>query len=412
MKTVNTLAVLTISFGLIGIFIACGTNNDGTGGYGAGPAGGAAGAEIEAGEADADALVLVEVGSNDVVPETVEDGCAKATMTANIKPAVMLFLIDRTGSMNCNAPPTQTSAECAASPVKKVAAEPSKWETTFDAFTGTVLPALSQTTPTPFGGISIFNNDDGCGFPNKPDVDVAELSNPQIQLIKLKLTTMNQPKGDTPIVGTMMRAYSYMQANASQFKGNPFIVLLTDGSESCDVPNVGVVEQKAKEATWIGIRTFVLGAPGSEDSRAFLSRLAFNGGTAKDPDQCDHHDGPDNPDKGNCHLDMTTGGNFKADLQAALAEVSGKALSCEFDVPKSDGGPVDPDHVNVVYKPGEGFERTIPQDTGCVSPDSAGWEYTDDSNTKIQLCGGLCDQVKKDPSGSVSIILGCMTVVI
>jgi hypothetical protein len=58
--------------------------------------------------------------------------------------------------------------------------------------------------------------------------------------------------------------------------GNNFLVLLTDGAETCapdqqeDFVNTTVITAAA-----VGIRTFVIGAPGSEGNRAFLSRVAF-----------------------------------------------------------------------------------------------------------------------------------------
>jgi hypothetical protein len=45
-----------------------------------------------------------------------------------------------------------------------------------------------------------------------------------------------------------------------------------------------------------GIRTFVVGVPGSEPARTVLSSIAKQGGTAADG--CD-------PQLGNCHFDMT-----------------------------------------------------------------------------------------------------------
>src|SRR5262245_31052761 len=38
--------------------------------------------------------------------------CAATTVAARRAPANILFIVDRSGSMNCNPPPTQTSAQC------------------------------------------------------------------------------------------------------------------------------------------------------------------------------------------------------------------------------------------------------------------------------------------------------------
>ena len=98
-------------------------------------------------------------------------------------------------------------------------------------------------------------------------------------------------------------------------------------------------------ARLFNIRTFVIGAPGSEEARGLLSQMAFEGGTASSPD-CDHSG--DRADEGDCHFDMTKTQNFAADLAAALAAISRtKVLSCEYDVPTNpDGGGDDLPKVN------------------------------------------------------------------
>ena len=56
------------------------------------------------------------------------------------------------------------------------------------------------------------------------------------------------------------------------------MVLLTDGAETCDPNNTDFLVQKALEANWFGIRTFVLGAPGSDDARGILEAWQAGGG--------------------------------------------------------------------------------------------------------------------------------------
>ncbi len=127
-----------------------------------------------------------------------------------------------------------------------------------------------------------------------------------------------------------------------------------------DVPN----------ARLLNIRTFVIGAPGSEQARARLSQMAWEGGTASS-DDCDHWD---DPDKGDCHFDMTKSTDFAADLNDALKEIAQtKILSCEFDVPKNDsGGGVDLDKVNVTFTNGDGDEEEILKDTSESCDDAMG----------------------------------------
>ena len=58
------------------------------------------------------------------------------------------------------------------------------------------------------------------------------------------------------------------------------MILLTDGSETC-APSVlaPLVDTDVPNARLFDIRTFVIGAPGSEQARRLLSRVAFEGGT-------------------------------------------------------------------------------------------------------------------------------------
>jgi hypothetical protein len=152
----------------------------------------------------------------------------------------------------------------------------------------------------------------------------------------------------------------------------------------------------------------VLGAPGSEGERGFLSQISYYGGTATSA-TCDHSGSL--PDKGDCHMDMTLPGtDFKTELSKYLAAINSQALACEFDVPKPlPGQPnVDYSKVNVEYASGSGAPSTIPQDNSkpCDSPDNLGWQYAQ-GNTKVVLCGAACEKVKADPQAKVTIEMGC-----
>ena len=98
------------------------------------------------------------------------------------------------------------------------------------------------------------------------------------------------------------------------------------------------------------IRTFVIGAPGSETARALLSELAYLGGTATTAD-CAYGGG--DPAVGDCHFDLTSSGggadagadggagtDFAAALADALKAIAAQAVvTCQYDVPT--GGRVD-----------------------------------------------------------------------
>jgi hypothetical protein len=380
--------------------------HDAGGSAGSGGAGGNGGsAGINAGGADSGA------GGSGGIPEAgldapadgdaaIDSGCTGMTVAAALRPASMLLLIDRSGSMNCNPPPTQTTAECASSPGKKDATKPSKWEISRDALVA-ALTDLKTHTPQPSVGLALFNNNDLCGYPTTPAPPLAALNDAQLAAITTALNAVT-PKGDTPIVGSLFGAYQYLSTQPAGT--NKAVVLLTDGDETCDPSSKNNVVTTAGQAlSAFAIRTFVLGAPGSEQARSFLSRLAFAGGTPSAP-TCDHTSA--DPTVGNCHVDMTQSGVVYADaIQQALAEVSNATSKCVVDVT----GAADPNKVNVVYAPGGGGSQTIPAGSDCNGTASA-WHYTDAYKKVIQICGPVCEAIQADPNGKVSLVFGCNTI--
>ncbi len=82
-------------------------------------------------------------------------------------------------------------------------------------------------------------------------------------------------------------------------------------------------------------------------------------------------------------------------------------LSCEYTPVPPQGEELDPSKVNVTYTPnGNGTPEKVLQDPNnpCVD----GWQWNAEQ-TKILLCGALCDRVRDDPNAKVDIQLGCKT---
>jgi hypothetical protein len=149
------------------------------------------------------------------------------------------------------------------------------------------------------------------------------------------------------------------------------------------------------------IRTFVIGAPGSEPARVTLSKIAKQGGTA--PEGCD-------PSGGKCHFDMTEQSDFSASLTKALAEIAGQAVTCELPLPASKDKDFDPKLVNVIYSSGDSRDaQLIPEDTRTGCDTAQGWQYNEDV-TRIRLCGSICTEVRTNPKARVDVILGCPVV--
>jgi hypothetical protein len=124
-------------------------------------------------------------------------------------------------------------------------------------------------------------------------------------------------------------------------------------------------------------------------------------------------------------LSQVTGGIVRSICEADWSDIfdtiaSGivDKLECEFAVPAPEGGTVDPDKVNVKYTPGDGSppEDVLRDDNAeCVpsdgGPGANGWQWNVDQ-TKIILCGPICDAVRNDDDGQIDIELGCETKVV
>jgi len=355
-------------------------------------------------------------------------GCSAESYKSDELPANILFLVDRSGSMLCNPPPTQTTMSCDMLAEPEDPAQASKWEITTDALK-TVIADLETQGSTASVGLVFFSTDDYCGVNSEPTVGVNPISGPQVGALSAALDAI-RPAGQTPIVGGTILSYAYLHQEANDAPGctepcgahgNRFVVLITDGEDSCPEPpreedaaacgdscTDYLIDTEAPKALEANIRTFVIGAPGSENAAGFLSDLAFEGGTAR-ADGCSHDRGAAS---GDCHFDMTATADFAGDLAAALQEISGAALGCEFAVPEPEGS-LDPSLVNVQYTGGEGADPICFRQDAATACDSAnGWQFAknpdgSDDLTKVVLCGAACDAVRNDSEAQVDVILGC-----
>jgi hypothetical protein len=338
-----------------------------------------------------------------------DKNCARSTMQSALLPSNLLFVIDRSSSMACNPPPTTDSATCESNPVAVDPTAPTKWSITRTALSHAIA-ALPDDTVV---GLTYFSNDDACGVDSLPSVPLAALAPGQRSAIEASLANV-LPNGATPLVGATILAYAHLHQLAidGTLHGSEFVVLLTDGqqSEPCSDPprcsgqaectQLLINEEVPKAAgPGVGIKTFVIGAPGSEPARSVLSAIAENGGTA--PAGCD-------VDAGTCHFDMTKQTKFDQALADALSQIAGRALSCVLPVPRLRGMTIDPQLVNVVYSPADGSAPKLifKDDRAPCDSGADGWQYTDDMR-KIRLCGPTCDRVRADRGARVDVVLGC-----
>jgi hypothetical protein len=220
-----------------------------------------------------------------------------------------------------------------------------------------------------------------------------------------------QPNGSTPTHD----AYRYALQNGlepSREPGNRYMILITDGAPTLALECQGEGTPQYPQPTQPiiddmyaarqeGIRTFVIGSPGSEvsvnggDARPWMAQAAVLGGTARPG--CSVI-GPDF-----CHIDLTQTNDFAASLRSALAEVTGAIASCVYELPEVDSGRVlDLGAINVIYTPPSGEAELIGRND---APDcQEGWQI---QGNNVVLCGATCDLVQSDPSATLELLFGC-----
>lgn len=363
-------------------------------------------------------------------------GCMAQSYESQKLPASILFVVDRSKSMECNPPPLQDTASCTAAAVPVDPTAASRWTLTVRALSD-AFDALGASNASVSVGLNFFSADETCGVHSSPVVSVGPLTDPNLTTLHAILDGTS-PGGGTPIVGATILAYQHMHEEAGAAiecpspecpcasppcgaGGNRYVVLITDGEESCakDAAELDawidrLLDVEAPRAVSANVRTFVIGAPGSEPARGYLSELAFRGGTAQRADCVYGRDGAE----GDCHFDMTRTEDFGADLARVLENISGRALGCEFGVPTAVG-PDGAGNVNVQLTSGAGGGAT------CFARDEAlpcdgganGWQYARRGDgsadfSKVVLCGEACGMVEADPGARVDVLVGCESLVV
>jgi von Willebrand factor type A domain len=319
--------------------------------------------------------------------------CAGQTAGVETTPAVLQLVVDTSGSMNQGAPGTRSS----------------KWIVTRRA----MLDAIDEMPASTSIGV-VFYPDASIDeiprcFDEEADVAIQQLEgdrSPQRQRIQRAFETQS-PDGGTPTHDAYR--YAFDQLAASDAVGSRFVVVITDGTPTFSLGCVGtgLIEDpvdptplvgEASRSLERGVKTFVIGSPGSEGARESLSRMAEAGGTAAAG--CSHQ-GPNY-----CHFDMTEEQDFATALTRALGTISGLALSCSYDIPQPGGGQVlDPAKVNVLFTPPGAATELIAQNAGGTC--NEGWQYSE-NGSRVELCGSTCDRVRSS-DGSLTLEFGCTT---
>jgi hypothetical protein len=202
-----------------------------------------------------------------------------------------------------------------------------------------------------------------------------------------------QPLGNgTPTGGVFDVATSYLASVMDDHR--KFILFATDGQPSCSgtvgalsyngggsTAAVSAATTAITGAAAAGYPTFVVGVATKAADTQTLDAWALAGGEPRaDP----------NPIANKFYL-----GSTKDDLVAAFTAITNVAQTCVFNFTK-----VPPVPSKIAVKVSGVKAPADPTHTD-------GWDYTDASNTAVEVFGSWCDMIKTTAANQVEIVFGC-----
>jgi hypothetical protein len=376
--------------------VACGDDDDGdSGGLSSGNGGSAGSSQGGTGGTGVIGLGgMQEVGGGDGLGGA---SCGDV-VEADTLPVNVLLVIDQSQSMVDNEIGSIT-----------------RWQAMKDALAATLDATEGQLSY----GLKLFPGAPQCDVPEGVDVEIGTESSEDI-LSALE----GDPNGGTPTAAALERALDYFENGAGMnLLGDKYVLLATDGGPNCvadDAPcevaectlNIdgecpdGVdnccAENLETEACLdddgaiaavtalaeAGIKTIVVGIPGTEEYETTLNAMAEAGDLPSDGDTS--------------YYAVAEGGGAEGLTDALLSITETLIRTCEFELASQ---PPFLDRVNV-----EVDGEIVPRVEGGGEE---GWDYADESASPptVVLQGATCDQVESEGAQTVKIYYGCETVV-
>jgi Mg-chelatase subunit ChlD len=295
-----------------------------------------------------------------------EMDCGRQTFDVARRPADILLVLDRSGSMKDD--------------VNGDSKAPSKWDL--------VVPALqeviSATDATVDWGLKLFPRGDDageCSADSYPSDIAVEIKATNASAVNQAISSAT-PKGDgTPTSDAVDEAVKYLKTIKD---GNPkYILLATDGEPSC--AGTTKSSSKARTAAIAGVK-----AAADADFHTFVVGIATTKSSASDTLTELASAGLEAPSGSGYYLAST-----KDELVSAVQKIAGSVGTCLFPL---NAKPPNPDHVGVTI----GDDR-VAHDANNVN----GWNYVDSDMMAIKLFGAACDEVMSRGVDSVKVVFGC-----
>lgn len=328
-------------------------------------------------------------GSADASVDVVSDplkGCATNTQPVTRLPVYLLFLADRSGSM-----------------------EGTKWSSVQGAMKS-VYQSIHDAKDTNEGvGLILFPADgsESGPYPGARDVFVNYVDDAQLASLNKRIS--DPTAGSTPTWEAMNGAYKELQnlivAAPLPKDGKKVLVLMTDGQPNDSSKDyVGLV--KNMNGLDDSIQTYVVGignVSSSDVDPTWLGPLAVAGGTARP--SCDPTETSQISKM--CHYQIEPGSKsvmqLTQDFTNAINHIRASAAACELSL-ATDTANADPTKINVVIDDGMGKQSLVKQDA------TNGWTYDDPKHpTKVILHGQACQDAVANITGQVDVVLGCKT---
>ncbi len=439
MKTMDDSA-LSRSYPLVGLaaglslaaLVGCSSSDDkgslinGSSAGGQGGASGSSSAGTSGSGATADAsmgggFIVGSGGKNDKDGAALPDGaCALNDLEATNRQVNMLLVIDKSGSM-ADKPSGFSSDKWTA---MKTALGSSLGAVKNDLSFGLELYPLSADPKNPIPVKCDPTN--CCEMPPAPGIEVPVAAG--TTSVPAIVTALNgtSPGGGTPTAQALQRAHDYFTTGAGKgLAGDKYVLLATDGGPNCnagagpcapskctlnldnacpvvgtdaggfqgnccnapgaaadcldDVATTAQVTALAKD----GIKTFVVGIPGSEAYKTYLDEFAVAGGEV-------------NPAGTPKYYAVTAAGGV-GELTSVLTSITKQLITtCQLKLT------TDPPDVNKINVYVDGKELT--------QGDPNGWTLDQKTSPPtIDLTGSTCTEVESKGVQSVKIVFGCPT---
>jgi hypothetical protein len=231
----------------------------------------------------------------------------------------------------------------------------------------------------------------------KPIIEIGPLDTTGPQILQAVTDEGQLLGGQTPtfpaLQGALMHAQDWQVANPQRLT---VVVYITDGYPTeCNIDTSQIQEMVGEYYAGIngqyntrgepGIRTYVIGVAVDKFN---VDNIAQSGGTGS--------------------ATIVDSAGAVDQFVSAMVNITNANISCSIAVPNPPAGKIlDPDQVQVVYKPFQGDNQEIPKAdsaSGCGAT-SGGWYFDDPAHPKnITLCPCSCANLG---AGGIEIRLGC-----